>query len=407
MSKTFFDDLETRSADARAADLARALPCQIARAKATPGMASALAGVDAAAITSIEALAGLPVLRKSELTGAQADAAPFGGFTALHKAEFEHVFQSPGPIYEPGRTTDDWWRAGRFLHALGVGRGDIVQNCFSYHLVPAGMMFENAARAVGAAVLPAGTGQTELQVRAARDIGTTVYAGTPDFLKIILDKADEMGVKLAITRAAVGGGALFPSLRQEYADRGVTCRQCYATADLGNVAYETAALEGMVIDEGVIVEIVRPGTGDPVAHGEVGEVVVTTLNPDYPLIRFATGDLSAIMPGVSPCGRTNLRIKGWMGRADQTTKIKGMFVRPEQVAAFVSRHEEVSRARVVATREGEKDVMTVLIETRAANPKLYEDTLLDTLKLRGKVELVPPGTLPNDGKVIEDLRSYD
>jgi len=407
MSKTFFDDLETRSGDARAADLARALPRQIARAQATSGMGPALAGVDAGAITSIEALASLPVLRKSALTGAQADAAPFGGYTARPKADFEHVFQSPGPIYEPGRTTDDWWRAGRFLHALGVGRGDIVQNCFSYHLVPAGMMFENAARAVGAAVLPAGTGQTELQVRAALDIGTTVYAGTPDFLKVILDKADEMGVKLAITRAAVGGGALFPSLRAEYAERGVTCRQCYATADLGNVAYETEALEGMVIDEGVIVEIVRPGTGDPVAHGEVGEVVVTTLNPDYPLIRFATGDLSAIMTGTSPCGRTNLRIKGWMGRADQTTKIKGMFVRPEQVAAFVSRHEEVSRARVVASRAGEKDVMTVLIETRAANPKLYEGTLLDTLKLRGKVELVPPGTLPNDGKVIEDQRSYD
>ena len=407
MSKTYFDDLETRSADARAADLARALPGQIARAQAAQGSAAMLAGVDAGAITSVEGLAALPVLRKSDLTGAQAESSPFGGFTALKTAEFEHVFQSPGPIYEPGRTADDWWRAGRFLHALGVGRGDIVQNCFSYHLVPAGMMFENAARAVGATVLPAGTGQTELQVRAARDIGTTVYAGTPDFLKIILDRADEMGVKLAITRAAVGGGALFPSLRQEYSDRGVTCRQCYATADLGNVAYETEALDGMVSDEGVIVEIGRPGTGDPVPHGEVGEVVVTTLNPDYPLIRFATGDLSAIMPGTSPCGRTNLRIKGWMGRADQTTKIKGMFVRPEQVAAFVSRHEEGSRARVVATREGEKDVMTVLIETRAANPKLYEATLLDTLKLRGKVELVPPGTLPNDGKVLEDQRSYD
>ncbi|WP_333831016.1 phenylacetate--CoA ligase family protein [Pararhodobacter sp.] len=407
MSKTFFDSLETRSADERAAALARALPVQIARAQGTAGMAAALKGIDPAAITSLSALATLPVLRKSDLTGAQADQPPFGGYTVHDTAGFEHVFQSPGPIYEPGRTSHDWWRAGRFLHALGVGRGDIVQNCFSYHLVPAGMMFENAARAVGAAVLPAGTGQTELQVRAARDIGTTVYAGTPDFLKIILDKADEMGVKLAITRAAVGGGALFPSLRQEYTDRGITCRQCYATADLGNVAYETEALEGMVIDEGVIVEIVRPGTGDPVPHGEVGEVVVTTLNPDYPLIRFATGDLSAIMPGTSPCGRTNLRIKGWMGRADQTTKIKGMFVRPEQVAAFVSRHEEVSRARVVATRESEKDVMTVFIETRAANPKLYENTLLDTLKLRGKVELVPPGSLPNDGKVIEDQRSYD
>ncbi|MCC0076082.1 MAG: AMP-binding protein [Rhodobacter sp.] len=403
----YFDQLEIRSADQRAADLARDLPQQIARAQATPGMGRTLAGVDAGAITSAAALAALPVLRKSELVAAQAEAAPFGGFAALKTAEFDHIFQSPGPIYEPGRVVRDWWRSGRFLHASGIGRGDIVQNCFSYHLVPAGMMFENGARAVGAAVLPAGTGQTELQVRAARDIGTTAYAGTPDFLKVILDKADEMGVALAIRKAAVGGGALFPSLRQYYADRGITCRQCYATADLGNIAYETDALDGMVIDEGVVVEIVRPGTGDPVPHGEVGEVVVTSLNPDYPLVRFATGDMSAIMEGTSPCGRTNLRIKGWLGRADQTTKIKGMFVRPEQVAAFVSRHEEVSRARVIATREGEMDVMTVRIETRAANPALYEGTLLDTLKLRGKVELVPPGTLPNDGKVIEDLRSYE
>jgi phenylacetate-CoA ligase len=402
-----FDSLETRSGDQRAADLARDLPQQIARAQATAGMGRTLSGVDAGAITTVAALAALPVLRKSELVTAQSEAAPFGGFAALKTAEFDHVFQSPGPIYEPGRTVADWWRMGRFLHASGIGKGDIVQNCFSYHLVPAGMMFENGARAVGAAVLPAGTGQTELQVRAARDIGCTAYAGTPDYLKIILDKADEMGEALAITKAVVGGGALFPSLRQFYADRGITCRQCYATADLGNIAYESDALEGMIIDEGVIVEIVRPGTGDPVPHGEVGEVVVTSLNPDYPLIRFATGDMSAIMEGASPCGRTNLRIKGWMGRADQTTKIKGMFVRPEQVAAFVSRHEEVSRARVVASREGEMDVMTVRIETRASNPALYEGTLLDTLKLRGKVELVPPGTLPNDGKVIEDLRSYE
>ncbi len=402
-----FDTLETRSADQRAADLARDLPGLIARAQATAGMGASLAGVDAAAITDTAALAALPVLRKSALVEAQAASAPFGGYAALKTAEFDHVFQSPGPIYEPGRASADWWRLGRFLTASGIGRGDIVQNCFSYHLVPAGMMFENGARAVGAAVLPAGTGQTELQVRAAVDIGTTAYAGTPDYLKIILDKADEMGERLAITKAVVGGGALFPSLRAFYAERGITCRQCYATADLGNVAYETDAMEGMVIDEGVIVEIVRPGTGDPVPHGEVGEVVVTTLNRDYPLVRFATGDLSAIMEGASPCGRTNLRIKGWMGRADQTTKIKGMFVRPEQVAAFVARHEEVGRARVVATREGEMDVMTVRIETRASNPALYETTLLDTLKLRGKVELVPPGTLPNDGKVIEDLRSYE
>ena len=402
-----YDELETRSADRRAADLAKALPAQIARARELPGYATALAEVDPTAITDATALARLPVLRKSDLTGAQAENAPFGGFAALETAQFEHIFQSPGPIYEPGRMGQDWWRMGRFLHALGVGPGDIVQNCFSYHFVPAGQMFENAARAVGAAVFPAGTGQSELQVRAAADIGTTAYTGTPDFLKVILDRADALGVALKIARAAVGGGALFPSLRAEYEGRGITCRQCYATADLGNIAYETEALEGLIVDEGVIVEIVRPGTGDPVPEGEVGEVVVTTLNPDYPLIRFATGDLSAVLRGESPCGRTNLRIKGWMGRADQTTKIKGMFVRPEQVAAFVSRHEEVSRARVIATREGEMDVMTVRIETRAANPKLYEGTVLDTLKMRGKVELVPPGTLPNDGKVIEDLRSYD
>ncbi|MCC5985748.1 MAG: AMP-binding protein [Rhodobacteraceae bacterium] len=404
---SFFDTQETRSADARAADLATALPAQVARAQQAPGYAATLVGIDPAAITDRAALARLPVLRKSALTGAQGPGKPLGGFTATPLHGFEHIFQSPGPIYEPGRTGRDWWRLGRFLHALRIGPGDIVQNCFSYHFVPAGMMFENAARAVGATVFPAGTGQTELQVRAAADIGITAYAGTPDYLKIILDRAEEMGERLSITRAAVGGGALFPSLRQDYADRGITCRQCYATADLGNIAYESDAMEGMIVDEGVIVEIVRPGTGDPVPEGEVGEVVVTTLNPDYPLIRFATGDLSAVLPGESPCGRTNLRIRGWMGRADQTTKIKGMFVRPEQVAAFVSHHDEVHRARVIATREGEMDVMTVQVETRATNPKLYEGTLLDTLKLRGKVELVPPGTLPNDGKVIEDQRSYD
>ena len=395
-----FDALETRSADQRAAEQGAALQERLA------GMTVALDGwADAAReVTSVAELVKLPVLRKSDLSGWQKQRPPFGGINVSNAA---HYFQSPGPIYEPGGVSADWWRMGRFLHASGVGKGDIVQNCFSYHLVPAGMMFENGARAVGAAVLPAGTGQTELQVRAAKDIGCTAYAGTPDYLKIILDRADEMGEALAITKAVVGGGALFPSLRQLYTDRGITTRQCYATADLGNIAYESDAVDGMIIDEGVIVEIVRPGTGDPVPHGEVGEVVVTSLNPDYPLIRFATGDMSAIMEGVSPCGRTNLRIKGWMGRADQTAKIKGMFVRPEQIAAFVAHHEEVSRARVIASREGEMDVMTVQIETRASNPKLYEGTILDTLKLRGKVELVPPGTLPNDGKVIEDLRSYE
>lgn len=400
-----FDALETRSADQRAADLARDLPALIAHAQTAPAMAASLAGVDPRAITTPAALAALPVIRKADLSGAQKAAPPLGGFLPAGGG-FDHVFQSPGPIYEIGRTSADWWRMGRFLHACGVGPGDIVQNCFGYHLTPAGMIFESGARAVGAAVLPAGTGQTDLQVRAAADIGTTAYAGTPDYLKVILDRADEMGERLKITRAAVGGGALFPSLRQEYADRGILCLQCYATADLGNIAYESPAQEGMILDEGVIVEIVRPGTGDPVPLGEVGEVVVTTLNRDYPLVRFATGDLSALMPGVSPCGRTNLRIRGWLGRADQTTKIKGMFVRPEQVAEFVARHEEVSRARVIATREGEMDAMTVQVESRASNPALYEGSVLETLKLRGRIEIVAPGSLPNDGKVIEDRRSY-
>ncbi|MFD2175585.1 phenylacetate--CoA ligase family protein [Rhodobacter lacus] len=403
----YYDDLETRSADARAAALAVALPQAIARARTAPGLAAHLGAVAAAEITSRDALAKLPVLRKSDLGAAQKSAAPFGGMTPKPAHAFAHIFQSPGPIYEPGDTSADWWRMGRFLHAAGVRPGDIVQNCFGYHLTPAGMIFESGARAVGAAVLPAGTGQTELQVRAAVDVGTTVYAGTPDYLKVILDKAEEMGERLAITRAAVGGGALFPSLRAEYAARGIACLQCYATADLGNIAYESPAMEGMIVDEGVIVEIVRPGTGDPVAAGEVGEVVVTTLNPDYPLIRFATGDLSAVLPGASPCGRTNTRIKGWMGRADQTTKIKGMFVRPEQVAAFVAAHPEVKRARVIATREGEMDAMTVQIETDACTPERYAAGVVEALKLKGKIELVAPGALPNDGKVIEDLRKYD
>ncbi|QFT97640.1 Phenylacetate-coenzyme A ligase [Roseovarius sp. THAF8] len=403
----YFDDLETRDPGDRASVLARALGAQIERAQGLPGYGDTLAGVAPGDIKSVADLAGLPVLRKADLGAAQKAAPPFGGLTAGPVSGFAHVFQSPGPIYEPGGAGADWWRMGRFLHACGIGAGDIVQNCFGYHLTPAGMMFENGARAVGATVLPAGTGQTELQVQAAHDIGTTAYAGTPDYLKVILDKADEMGLALRITKAAVGGGALFPSLRQEYADLGIQCLQCYATADLGNIAYESAAQEGMIVDEGVIVEIVTPGTGDPVTPGAVGEVVVTTLNPDYPLIRFATGDLSAVMEGESPCGRTNMRIKGWMGRADQTTKIKGMFVRPEQVAALVAKHSEIARARVVASREGEMDVMTVQIEAEGGAPEAYAATVSDVLKLKGKIEVVAKGSLPNDGKVIEDLRSYE
>jgi phenylacetate-CoA ligase len=400
------DALETRDEAARQAALARDLPALIRHALAAPGWARHLGGIDPETITDRESLARLPVLRKAALAEAQAAERPFGGFTPRPVSEHDHVFQSPGPIYEPGSRARDWWRLGRFLAALGVGPGDIVQNCFSYHLTPAGMMFESAAAAVGATVLPAGTGQTELQARAAHDVGATVYAGTPDFLKAILDRADAAGLPLAFRKAAVSGGALFPSLREAYAERGIMTRQCYATADLGLIAYESEAMEGMIVDEGVIVEIVTPGTGDPVPEGEVGEVVVTSLNRDYPLIRFATGDLSAVLPGASPCGRTNMRIRGWMGRADQTTKIKGMFVRPEQVAELVQRHPEIARARVVATREAEQDVMTVLVEAEDADPAAIEASVQAILKLRGRVEIRTPGSLPRDGKVIEDRRDY-
>ncbi|PLS21891.1 phenylacetate--CoA ligase family protein [Neptunicoccus cionae] len=406
----FYDELETRSADQRASDLAKALPRQIAQAQTSAkGYGTALADVDAAQVVDMAALAKLPVLRKSDLVAAQKSTPPFGGYAAHGVAGFDHVFQSPGPIYEPGMRGSDWWRMGRGLFAAGVGKGDVVQNCFSYHLTPAGMMFENGAAAVGATVLPAGTGQTELQVQAAAALGVTAYTGTPDYLKVILDKAAEMGVDLNhLRKAVVGGGALFPSLRAEYADRGIACLQGYGTADLGSIAYETPAMEGMIVDEGVIVEIVTPGTGNPVAEGEVGEVVVTTLNLDYPLIRFATGDMSAVLAGQSPCGRTNMRIKGWMGRADQTAKIKGMFVRPEQVADLVARHDEVSKARVVVSRDGESDSMTVLCEAaNGADAGQIETSVRDVLKLRGRVELYPVGSLPNDGKVIDDQRSYD
>ncbi|WP_425093914.1 phenylacetate--CoA ligase family protein [Tropicimonas sp. S265A] len=402
-----YDTLETRTEAERAADIARELPLQLDRARALPGYADTLADCAPAQITDLASLATLPVLRKSALVEAQTPAAPLGGYTVKPPTGFSHVFQSPGPIYEPGGIGGDWFRLGRFLHAAGIGQGDLVQNCFGYHLTPAGMMFESGARAVGATVLPAGTGQTELQVRAAHDLGCTAYAGTPDYLKVILEKADEMGVTLGITKAAVSGGALFPTLRAFYSDRGITCLQAYATADLGNIAYESPAMEGLIVDEGVLLEIVRPGTGDPVPEGEVGEVVVTTLNPEYPLIRFATGDLSAILPGASPCGRTNLRIKGWMGRADQTTKIKGMFVRPEQVADLVAAHPEISRARVIADRADEMDSLHVQIESEGGDISAFEASVAAILKLKGTVELLAPGSLPNDGLVIEDRRSYD
>jgi len=356
-----FDKLETRTPDARQADQLAALLAQLARVDAQQG--NCLVG--AGSVTSLADLAKLNVLRKSDLSAWQKAQPPFGGMVVSNAS---HVFQSPGPIYEPGGNSHDWWRFGRFLAACGIGEDDIIQNCFGYHLTPAGTMFENGARAVGATVLPAGT---------------------------------------KITKAAVSGGALFPSLRDYYAGRGITCLQCYGTADLGNIAYETMPGEGMIVDEGVIVEIVTPGTGEPVPEGEVGEVVVTSLNPDYPLIRFATGDLSAVMPGLSPCGRTNMRIKGWMGRADQTTKIKGMFVRPEQVAALVAKHPGMTRARVIADRDGEADVMAVQCEGAELDAQQIADSLPDILKLKGKVDVVNEGTIARDGIVIEDRRTYD
>ena len=411
----YFDELETRDPAEREADQLAALRATLAEALETaPGLAAHLGEIDPAQITDRAALARLPVLRKAELVERQQADPPFGGLTTRGATTFPHIFQSPGPIYEPGMDTPDWWRFGRALYAAGVRAGDVLHNSFAYHLTPAGHMLESGARALGAAVIPGGVGNTEAQVTAARDTGATCYAGTPDFLKVMLDRADEIGATLAIDRALVTGGPLFPSLRAEYRDRGIACLQCYGTADLGLIAYETRQgsepHEGMVVDEGVILEILRPGTGDPVPEGEVGEVVVTALNADYPLVRFATGDLSAVLPGASPCGRTNQRIRGWMGRADQTTKVRGMFVRPEQIAALVARHPEIAKARLTVDRAEEQDSMHLAVETDTREESLAEavaESLRDVLKLRGTVELAAPGSLPNDGKVIDDVRTYD
>ena len=404
-SNKYFDNLETRSAEKRAEDLARDLSDIIRHAQHnTQGYDDYLQDIDAASITDRQALARLPVMRKSAMVSS-GDDMPIKRFIARPFEDIEHVFQSPGPIYEPGMTSHDWWRFGRFLKALGLGKGDLVQNCFAYHFTPAGMMFETAARAVGATVLPAGTGQTELQATAMASMGVTAYAGTPDYLKAILEKGEDMGLDISrVKTAAVSGGPLFPQLRDEYTDRGITCRQAYGTADVGHIAYETEAMEGMVCDEGVIVEIVTPGTGDPVPDGDIGEVIVTNFNRDFPMIRFATGDLSAVMPGESPCGRTNMRIVGWRGRADQATKVKGMFVRPEQVAALVGRHEAIKKARVVISHDGSSDQMHIKFETYDGAIADIETSIRETLKLRATVEWLSLGALPNDGIVIEDQR---
>jgi phenylacetate-CoA ligase len=406
-----YDELEVRSPAARRAAEADALPRQIAHAKANAGYyRDVLADIDPVAITSRAALARLPVTRKADLNEIQAKAPPFGGLNGRDIGGLAHIYQSSGPIYEADSDRADHWRFARSLWAAGVRPGMVVHNTFSYHLTPAGMIIESGARAIGCPVVPGGTGNTEAQVRAIADLRPAAYCGTPSFLKILLEKGREAGADLSSLKiAVVGGEALPPSLRKEINDRGVFVLQNYGTADLGLIAYETGAMDGMVVDEGVVLEIVRPGTGDPVADGEVGEVVVTTFNPVYPLIRFATGDLSAILPGQSPCGRTNTRIKGWMGRADQTTKVKGMFVHPSQVAQVVARHPEILRARLEVASRDNLDEMTLRCEAGAGDAALADAiamTLQAVCKLRGRVVLVTPGELPNDGKVIADLRSY-
>lgn len=411
-----YDALESRSPAQREADLLAALPAQVSQAQArSPAFARILQGVEASSITSRSALARLPVTRKGELQAMQqevreAGGDAFGGFAAIgFGAAMPRVFGSPGPIYEPEGTARDYWRMARAIYAAGFRPGELIHNCFSYHFVPAGSMMETGAHALGCTVFPGGTGQTEQQVQAMRDLKPAGYIGTPSFLKIIVEKAAEMGVPLpSVKKAMFGGEAFPPSLRDWFLARGIDGYQCYATADLGLIAYETPAREGLVLDEGVIVEIVRPGTGDPVPEGEVGELVVTVLNPDYPLVRFGTGDLSAILSGTCPTGRTNTRIKGWMGRADQTTKIRGMFVHPKQVDTVAKRFPEVARARLVVSGEMANDVMTLKVEA-APEQGLAErigDAVREVTKLRAQVEVVAVGSLPNDGKVIEDARTY-
>lgn len=408
MMPDYFDTLEIRDPPAREREQFAQLAETIARAMQAPGWARHLAGIEAASVTSRAALAKLPVLRKSELPALQKANPPFGGFNVTAAGGVRRLLMSPGPIFEPEGAGRDWWGAGRALFAAGFRAGDVVLNTFAYHLTPGGFIMESGAHAVGCAVIPAGPGNTEQQLEAIAQLRPSGYVGTPDFLKILLDAAAQADKDASsLKRGLVSGAALPASLRKELTERGVSVLQCYATADVGVIAYESLAGEGMIVNEHLILEIVRPGTGDPVPDGEVGEVVVTSFNPDYPMIRLATGDLSAVMEGLSPCGRTNMRIKGWMGRADQTTKVKGLFVHPGAVAEVARRHPSLGRVRLTVTRTGEQDAMTLLAECARPEPALEEAvaaTLHAVTKLRGAVRLVPPGTLPNDGKVIADER---
>ena len=411
-----YDELECRAPQDREADLFARLPDFLAQAaKNAPGLGRWLDGHDLTSISSRETLAGLPVLRKAELMARQQAEPPFGGFANLSAIEGSRVFVSPGPIWEPQGLAPDPWQSARAFYAAGIRPGDIVHNAFSYHMTPGGFILDEGARALGCTVFPAGVGNTEMQIDAAAALKPRVYSGTPDFLKVMLDKADEMGRDLSSFRLGlVSGGALFPSLRDHYRERGIAVLQCYATAEFGVIAYEAADADGnphpgMVLNENLILEIVRPGTGDPVAEGEVGEVVVTSFNEAYPMVRLGTGDLSAVLPGTSPCGRTNTRIKGWMGRADQRTKIKGMFVDPIQIAEVTKRHPEIGRARLVVSRDGERDAMTLHVEPGdGTNPDTAAigAALREITKLGGEVLVAERGSLPNDGKVIADERDY-
>ncbi len=404
----YFDDLETRDPALRERDHAARLSQSVVNAMRAPGWAKQLTGVDAQAVTSRAALAKLPILRKSDLPALQKDSPPFGGLNVVAPGKARRLLMSPGPIFEPEGQGKDSASAARALFAAGVRSGDIVHNSFSYHLTPGGWMLEGGAHVLGCAVIPGGVGNTEQQIEAIAHFRASAYTGTPDFLKVLLDTAQKLGKDVTcLKRGLVSGAALPASLREELSGRGVAVRQCYAMAEAGVIAYETEPLAGMVVNEHLVVEIVRPGTGDPVMDGEVGEVVVTTFNPDYPMIRLATGDLSAVLPGPSPCGRTNIRIRGWMGRADQTTKIKGMFVRPEQVAEVARRHPELGRLRLTVARVQEQDMMTLSAECASPAADVADAicaTLTSVTKLRGEVVLVPPGSLPNDGKVIADER---
>ncbi|MCS7100204.1 MAG: AMP-binding protein [Burkholderiaceae bacterium] len=407
MTMEHFDARETRAPQAREAELLQRLPALIEAALRMPGWRAHLGAVDARAIDSRAALASLPLLRKGDLIALQKAAPPLAGMVES-LAPFGRLFTSPGPIYEPEGLQDDAWRTARGLFAAGFRRGDIVLNTFSYHLTPGGFILDSGARALGCLVIPAGPGNTEQQLDVIEHLRPTAYGGTPDFLKILLDAADARGRDASSIRKAIVSGAAFPaSLQAEFRRRGIDAYQIYATADVGCIAYESPAREGLIVNEDVLLEIVRPGTGEPVPDGEVGEVVVTVFDHDRPWIRLALGDLSAVLPGASPCGRTNVRIRGWLGRADQTTKVKGMFVRPEQIAEIARRHPELGRLRLVVTRAGEVDAMTLKAESDQRSEALAQrlgETLRAVTKLSGTVDLVAPGSLPNDGKVIEDAR---